>query len=168
MNLSALIRGGVSDEAAPAIPATFATHVPQESRAVAGIAKIAVASLPETKDEPSYWWRLHFADRKTREVFSPSGNTRKSILEAYPEAVSVEAFELKHTLPAAPMTESEAAAIRAWLVRVGETSLEAADNVLKQCQTSFEARAYYIKLAVPEDSRVVEQESGSYLASTIP
>ena len=95
----------------------------------------------------SSWWRLYLSGGGKLEVFSPSGHTRTSILRGYPEAVSAEPFTLVHTRPEARLTVEEAMAIRTWLVSIGERSQEVINDVLAQCEKSFEARGYYLQQA---------------------
>lgn len=45
------------------------------------------------------------------------------------------------------MTETEEAAIRAWLAHIEETDEAIIDNVLKRCRSDGEARAYFIQRA---------------------
>ncbi|MCL1825821.1 MAG: hypothetical protein FWG26_07780 [Betaproteobacteria bacterium] len=106
-----------------------------------------LAELAQAEELLSYWWRLHFPDGGALEVFSPSGNTHTSILKGYPEAISVEPFTLGHTMPDAPLSEKEAAAIVLWLASIGERSQEIIDDVLSQCERSAEARGYYLRRA---------------------
>jgi len=68
----------------------------------------------------SCWWRLSLADGKTLTVFVPSGNTRADVLKDYPDATSAEAFTLDDSSPDAPMVGEEEAAVRAWLIRLGD------------------------------------------------
>jgi len=104
-----------------------------------------LAGLAQDEELLSSWWQLHFPDGGTLEVFSPSGNTRTSILSGYPEAVSAEPFTLAHTRPEARFTDEEAAAIVLWLASIGERSQEVIDDVLSQCERSIEARGYYLR-----------------------
>ena len=72
---------------------------------------------------------------------------RTGILNAYPQALDAEPFTPEHTRPDVSMTEGEEAAIRAWLVDIGERSRKIIDEVLALCQRSAEARGYYTRRA---------------------
>ncbi|MCL1861496.1 MAG: hypothetical protein FWG52_08215 [Proteobacteria bacterium] len=158
MSLSSLISGEDFDQPANANLAKTANFDGLPHPSLAKLAAIAVANGLETVSGLSCWWRLHFSGGGVLEVFSPSGNSYMSILEAYPEAESAEAFELVHTLPTALMTEAEEATIRAWLASIGERQQEIIDEVLAQCQISAEARGYYMGEAVmgePSDQKSI-------------
>lgn len=51
-----------------------------------------------------------------------------------------------------PMTTAEETAIRAWLAHINETDQEIIADVLHQCHTDLEARAYFLRRAA-EDLR---------------
>lgn len=95
----------------------------------------------------SYWWRVRFPDGSLRVYFSPSGDSRESILEAHPEADDAVPFALEQTPPDAPMSASEEEAIRAWLSRIDERAQEVIDEVLTACGRSMEARISFIGLS---------------------
>lgn len=49
--------------------------------------------------------------------------------------------------PAPALSENDEAAIRAWLAYIAETNADTISEVLAQCRTDMEARAYFLRRA---------------------
>jgi hypothetical protein len=131
-------------------------------RTVATVATVAVANLQDAKTAPppevgaddtataSRWWRIHYPDREPVEVACCPEATHAEILERHPDAVAAEPFTPTIRQPAAPLTASEEAAIRAWLALIGETDPATIAAVIEQCRSDADARDYFTGRAAEE------------------
>lgn len=162
MTILSRLREKRTGSLATAIPAISATQPKGDAATVATVATVAVASPTSEKTAPpakvgpgdtataSRWWLIYYPDRDPVEVaFCPEA-THDEILDWNPNAVSAIPFIPTIRHPPALMTGSEEAAIRAWLVLIGETNPVAITEVIEQCQRDADARGYFAGRAAAE------------------
>ncbi len=178
MSLLSRLRDKQAAKTATATPATFATQASAQSRAVAGVAAVAVARWPQEQITvtvevgaadavtTSRWWLIHYPDRRPLKLACFPEATRADILERYPAAVVVEPFTQTICQAPAPLTANEEMAIRAWLVLIEETDPSVIAEVMAQCQQDAGARDYFSARALaelpkpsafPDDRRTCDQ-----------
>lgn len=91
------------------------------------------------------WWRVQRQNGEWLELPGFAGNDQAAIRAQYPTALVVEPIATHP--PAAPMTEAEEHAIRAWLTWAGETNADTIAEVLDGCQQDADILAGYIRSA---------------------
>jgi hypothetical protein len=92
----------------------------------------------------SWKWLIHFADRESIEVsFSPEVN-HAEVLGLYPETVAVELVSQVTNLTAQGLSADKEAAIRSWLVSIGEDDQAIVNETLEMCRRDDGARAYFL------------------------
>jgi hypothetical protein len=95
----------------------------------------------------SRWWLIRYPDRDPVEVCCFPDATRAEVLAGRHGATEAEPFEPAITPPAAPLTASEEAAIRAWLALIGETDPATIAEVIDRCQRDAGTRSYFLRAA---------------------
>ncbi len=162
MSLLSRLREKQASKVATATAATFATQAGGESRTVAGVATVAVATarkpVPEARHAPqekvwsggggtgiaSRWWLIHYSNRDPLEVSCCPDATHAEILERHPDAIAAEPYVPTVRKPSTPLTKEEETAIRALLVNIGETDPATVEQVIDQCQQDADARKYFL------------------------
>jgi hypothetical protein len=147
---------------ATAIPAISAIQPKGEAATVARIATVAVANPKEEKTAPpakvgagdtataSRWWLIHYLDRDPVQVACCPAAIHAEIMEWHPGAVAAEPRNPITRQSHAQMSASAEAAIRTWLVLIGETDPAAIADVMRQCQQDLEARRYFTERATED------------------
>jgi hypothetical protein len=159
MTLLSRLREKQAAKIATATLATSATQVAREMRTVESVATVGVAKSPQGQTAlsakvgaddtatASRWWFVHYLDRDPVQVACCPAAIHAEIMEWHPGAVAAEPCTPITRQTHALLSPNEEAAIRAWLVLIGETDLAAIADVMRQCQQDLEAREYFTERA---------------------
>lgn len=174
MSLANLIRKkGEPTRFATATPATFATQEGERGRTVASVATVAVAKSREEQsappqqapETPARWWLLHFPDQNPREVFRSPHACLAEVLRDNPLAIAAEPLTDAARHPSVSLTEDDESAVKAWLVRIGETDQASVNDVLRQCESDPDALAYFVGRAGDQGA---DRGEDGYSVTTAP
>jgi hypothetical protein len=76
--------------------------------------------------------------------FSPEA-THAEVLRLYPAALAAEpVYSTPNIGQAVPLTADKEAAIRSWLVNIGEGDLRIVDETVERCRQDASAQAYFL------------------------
>jgi hypothetical protein len=92
-------------------------------------------------------WLICLRDRLTVELICVPSMTTEEVKRSYPDAVDVVPSTHKPEPPSAPLSESERQSVLAWLRSLGERDQCLIDATLEQCNSSAEARDYFLSKA---------------------
>jgi hypothetical protein len=95
----------------------------------------------------STWWGVRYPDREPVEVGCWPPATQAGVLACQPGAVEANAFEPALRAPTSPLTTWEEKAILDWLEEIEETDPAIIGDLVNQCRTDENARAYFIQQA---------------------
>jgi len=162
VTLANLIRKREPATLANANPAKVANDGKGVREPLARLATLALASPTEEKPAKpaivgagdtataSRWWLIHYLDRDPVQVACCPAAFHAEIMEWHPGAVAAEPCNPIPRQSHAQMCASEEAAIRTWLVLIGETDPAAIADVMRQCQQDLDARRYFTERAAEE------------------
>jgi len=156
MSLLSSLREKQAAKLATVTPATSATQRGVAARTVARVATVTVAESLQSNTVPparagsadrnttSCWWCINFDDRPSIELVCAPAMTAEEVRRSYPEAVDVVPSTHRPETPSAPLSESERQSVLAWLRSIGERDQRLIDATLEQCNSSAEARDYFL------------------------
>lgn len=178
MSLLSRLREKQATKIATVTPATFATQINVQERAVASVATVCVAKSQQDQivatekisatdaGTSSRWWLIHYLDRVPVTVSCYPPTTHAEMVKRYGDALAVELFTPIIRQTSAPLTVNEETAIRSWLALIDETDSSVIAEVIAQCQRDANARDYYKSQAaaelpkpssIPDDRRTCDQ-----------
>ncbi|MDR2689859.1 MAG: hypothetical protein LBB76_08905 [Azoarcus sp.] len=123
----------------------------------AGLSREDAEAMAARQQETARCWRVVFADGELTVTVSPEA-TRAEILKLYPDAVAVDPFTRPVRKPDAPLTAEEEAAIRAWLVLIGEDDPASIACTIEDCQRDEGVRKYLLGRAAVELPKPATEE----------
>jgi hypothetical protein len=151
VSLADLIRGNRESGAVATVTvATPATLEGQGGRTVAKVASVAVANhgsektaCPVLDPGASRRWLVSTPDGEALDLIYCPPATREQVLGWHPGALSVEPYQPQARTPAAPLSNAEAARLRAWLEGWEDDPATRAE-IWDKCQGDADARAYWL------------------------